>query len=356
MRSSFAFCLVSFLGGVACHSNAAKPDGKEVDAKAIDATPDAPVADRTWNEGGGTTLEYQTIFVGPHCSVTTTMACNPTGNPTGCPTGETCLAAGQRIQARITAYWWSMLTPLEYPFPPTPGCVATGMATPTVDANFVYPWGMGALDGSGNPEHTYRDVGQPIITGLNTEIAVPLGANPGVDGESRKQNGIWHFFVDPTGGSADLPDSDATYSLITTGAADGSWPAAIYKDAFYMPPAYTLGSPGFGPSQLIPDTDFVETWTNPTPVNLPAGQSILYANGFIVPGIGPVVICVADTANQSQITGPAAMVNFILSLGSSGMMGRALINHQIGVFDEATHQRQDFFTKWCYVTPWTAGT
>jgi hypothetical protein len=57
------------------------------------------------------------------------------------------------------------------------------------------------------------------------------------------------------------------------------------------------------------------------------------------------------------MTVPKDLVNYVLSEGSSGVMGRALITHRIQELTDGTthnHKRMDFVTKWCYVSPWTS--
>lgn len=300
-------------------------------APPIDA--DEPSA-LTWDEAGGTTVEYQTIF---------------NADPTMI-----------KHQARVTSYYWKAMTTgyadphtHRYPLAAIPGCTRTGIATATDDTDDIFPWGMGKTLTAGGFDHTYLDVGTIQVTGGASAIDVPAGVVGMKDGESRVQDGTWRFFVNPLGGDTFLDKNDATYSLVMGGSAE--WPAQTYTDAFYMPPAFTLN--GFSPQQLVADTDFVDTWTPPTPANLPEGASIVFVHGFIVNGVGPVVLCVQDTVSAGQFTVPKETVNFIRSVGAAGVMGRALLTHRVQEFTDGNthdHRRMDFITKWCYVSPWTA--
>ena len=342
MRShSFVLLLLPLVGSglVGCGDDAKTA----VDAPKVDAAPnpDAPppeVADTTWEESGAAWLEYQTIFTG---------------------------VGTQNVQARLTTYYFKSMTPNPalpngYPFPTNPGCTKTGMADLPDDSNITFPFGMG----TGSPAmHTYLDVGTPIVTGGLQQATIPLGANPGFDGFRRKHDGIYHFAAFANMGDVILSATDAFYTLVLTGSSE--WPAQVYTDAFYQSPPWTIGSPAFGPSQLIADTPFVETWTTPNaPTRRPAAvgadksMSMNMLTAIIIPALGPVVVCLNDNPfGSTQLTIPADMVNYARSLGSSGALARAIVTHRLQeMTDGVTHNRKrmDFVTTWCYVTPWTA--
>ena len=201
--------------------------------------------------------------------------------------------------------------------------------------------------------HTYQDVGTIQITGGANPVDVPVPATfPFVDGEHRTHESTVRFFIDKTGGDNFFDKNDATYSMTFGGSAD--WPAQTYTDAFYMPPAFTLNN--FAPAQLVADTDFVSTWVPPTVNNLPAGSTIVFVHGFLVAGV-PVLLCIQDNISVGQLTVPKELVNYVRSVGAAGVMGRALLTHEVREFTDGTnhtHKRMDFITKWCYVAPWTA--
>jgi hypothetical protein len=326
----FAGLLFGVLGVAGCGSDSQKtPDApRPIDSSPDSPGPDAPaVVDTSWDEGGGTSLEYQIIY----------NAMNP---------------ASPNIQARVTAFYWASMTPARYPMPINPGCNKTGMATPTDDSDNIFPFGLGT---GSPPEHTYLDVGTPIVTGGANQLIVPLGANPGVDGFARHHDGIWHFFVGAGMGDTYLNTNDSRYSLILTGSAN--WPAQIYEDAFYMAPAWNLDTPGFVPLQLVADTPFVQTYTNPNPTtNKPSDGVLSMSVAIIIPGIGPVVQCLDDNINDGSITVTADMVNYARSLGTGGVIARAHIMHRVKELTDGvnhTHKRMDFVTTWCYIAPFT---
>ena len=331
MRSyQFAFQLIGAVGFLGCGDNpAAVPDApkQQIDARVV--PPDAPnKPDTTWDEGGGAQLEYQIIYV----------AATPTT---------------PNIQSRVTTYYWKSMNPARYPMPINPGCNKTGMVTPTDDSDNVFPFGLG----TGTPaQHTYLNVGTPIVTGGSQQLTVPLGPNPGKDGFLRPHDGNWHFFVGPNTGGTYLDKTDAPYSLLLTGSSE--WPAQVYKDAFYMAPAWNLDTPGFVPTQLVADTPYVITYSNPNPTtNQPADGVMSMSAAIIIPGIGPVVQCLDDNINDKTITISADMVNYARALGSAGVLARAHVMHRVQEQTDGvthTHKRIDFITTWCYITPWTA--
>ena len=303
--------------------------GNSNPAPVVDMAPEPDVEpDVPFFEGGGTTLEYQAIF-----------------DPTA--------ANNMRVQARVTSYYWKQLTPVGYPFPMNPGCTKTGLQTIDDDSDDVYPWGMGRHLPNGGADHTYQDVGTIQISGGASPIDVPLGPNPGFDGEHRRQDGVWHTLTDPAGGTTFLDKNDAPYSLAFGGSAD--WPAQTYGDGFYMPPAFTLN--GFGPSQLTPDTDFVLTWAPPTPQNLPPDAADLaFVAEFSVTGLAPMLVCMQQSS-VGQLTVPKALVNYVLSFSTTGLLNSALLGLRTQEFTDGTHhthKRMDFAAKYSYVTPWSA--
>lgn len=317
-----------------------------VDApKAADAaSPDAEVADTTWDEGGGVLAEYQLIFV--------------PGVP---PVADT-----TNVQARLTSFYWKSMNPKGYPFPINPGCNKTGMAelaTLGTDGMEIFPFGLGKVTTVGGAaDHTYLDVGTPIITGGAQQATIPLGVNPGNDGFGRHHDGVYHFAALANMGDTFLNKFDALYSLVLTGSDE--WPAQVYPDAFYMSPPWTAISPSpTAKAQLLADTPLVETWSTPNqPTNRPNDNGTMNMVTAIIVAIGgvkvPVVECLDDNPfGHTQLTIPADMVNYARSFGPGGVIARAIITHRIQELTDGTthnHKRMDFVTTWCYVVPYAA--
>jgi hypothetical protein len=308
---------VGLAGLAACGDDAATtPDAPRPPDAPI--PPDAAVDLYALDEGGEVRIEYQEIF-------------NPMGTIR---------------RSRATAFVWKSKTPAKYPFVNIPGCTKMEMD------NF-YPLGMGDT-------HEYQDVGQVIITGGAEQVTLPLGPNPGLDGIFRPHDGHWRFFVDQSANSLNFFGAfDAKYTTIFTGSP--TWPAQVFEDASYMPSAWTLGTPGFGPVPLVADQDLVITYDTPPQTNQPPGTTNNMIVALLVPPMGLVVECVEESENgvfDGSITVPAEFVNHARAFAANGVMARAHVSHILHELEDGTGnptgKRIDFFTIWCFVTPWVA--
>jgi hypothetical protein len=310
MRNVCAW-LVLVVGGCGDNMNGGVMDApKQPDSP---PQPDAPdVADYSWDEGGEVRIEYQEILT----------------------------STGTNYRARATSFFWKSKDLPRYPFFDIPGCTK-------MDMDDHFPLAMGTT-------HEYLDVGDVTVSGGTMPLTIPLGPNPGVDGLFRPHDGTWHFFVGNNMGSTYFGNWDANYSVAFGGTAD--WPAQNYTDSIYMAPQWTLGTPGFEAIQLAADTPVTVTYTPGVAANKPPGATINMVAALIVPPMGPVVDCINDQLTGT-ITIPAEMVNHARALGSSGLMARAHVVHEVKeLTDGVTHNRKriDFISIWCYVTPWTA--
>ena len=287
-----------FLGLLACGD-----DNKVTMIDAKVPMPDAPdVADFTWDEGGESRLEYQEVLT---------------------PTGT-------NIRTRATTFLFKAKTPARYAFPNIPGCTK-------MDMDDRFPLGMGT-------SREYIDYGVASYTGGTETLVMPAGpAMP--DGLGRTHTGPWSFHVGVGDGAKYLGSFNAFYDLKLSGSA--TWPAQTYEDAHYMPPTWTLGTPGFAAIQLLADTPVNITYTTPNaPTMKPADGQLNMVSALVIPGFGPVVDCIEDSLDGS-ITIPADMVNHAKALGASGLLARAHLSHRVKeLTDGTTHNRKriDFIT------------
>jgi hypothetical protein len=287
------------------------------DDKNAPPAPDAEEDLYQFDEGGESRVEYQEIL---------TMA-------------------GPIKKARATAFFWKAKTPARYPFANIPGCTK-------MDGDDRFPLGMGT-------SHTYLDVGEVTYSGGGTPLAnIPLGPNPGVDGLFRPHDGHWRFFQDNNAGPTYFGKFDALYDLQFGGSAE--WPAQTLTGVHYMPSNWQLGTPGFMPVMLQANTPLTITYTTDPEVNHPEGTTLNMIAALLVPTNGGLVVeCIQEGAEgfSGSITIPADMVDHARALGSSGLLARAHVSHILKELyngETHTHQRVDFFTIWCYVTPWMA--
>jgi len=288
-------------------------DDKKQDAP--DATPPPPDAPDlyTFDEGGESRLEYQQILT---------------------PTGTI-------FKARATDFFWKSKTPGHYPFVNIPGCTK-------MDKYDHFPLGMGT-------SHEYLDVGEVTHSGGTMALNVPLGPNPGKDGLFRPHDGHWRFFQDNNAGPTYFGKYDAFYN--TTFGGSPEWPAQTIEKSHYMPSMWNLGTPGFAPVMFQAGTALDITYTTDPYVNHPEGTTLNMIAAILIPtGPGLVVECVKEGLD-GKITIPADMIDYARSLGGSGLLARAHVSHILRELTDGTthnHKRVDFFTIWCYVTPWMA--
>jgi hypothetical protein len=297
------------------------------DAKPVDGTqPDGPTPDAAdvanfgWDEGGEVRIEYQQIL---------------TPN-------------GTNLRTRATAFLWKSKDPARAEFAAIPGCTK-------MDMDDRFPLAMGT-------SHTYLDVGQVVITGGAQQFTIPPGPNPGKDGLLRPHDGHWNFLVADNMGTTFTGNFNAPYSVVFTGSpGTDDWPAQTFNNAIYMGPQWELDTPGFEPIQLVADTPITITYKTPNPpTNGPAKSDHASYNmvaALVIPPFGPVVDCISDDTELHTITIPADMVNHARALGSSGLLARAHVSHQVQELTDGVthnHKRIDFISVWCYVTPWTA--
>ncbi len=322
LRSWLALALVPAFG-MSCGDDTGgtmPPDSRMIDARIIDAPmPDAPdPVTFEWDEGGEVRIEYQEIFT----------------------------AAGTNFQARSTAFFWKDKTPKRYQFPLIPGCTMMG-------ADDRFPLGMGT-------SHTYQDVGEVTIIGGASPYSIPYKApvapaTTWMDGLARPHDtNVAHFAAVAGGGPTYYGNFNSHYDVVFGGK--DAFPAQYHQDAIYLSGAWSLNTPAFGPVQLTAGQDFVITYNPPTETsNRPPGSALNFVAAIVIPGQGPVVDCISDNLNGT-ITIPAAMVDYALGFGTSGLMARAVLSHQVREFtDEVTHnhKRMDLIGIWCFVVPWT---
>jgi hypothetical protein len=268
-----------------------------------------------YDEGGESRVEYQEIY-----------------NP---------MAPGGFIRkARATAFFWRSKTPSRYPFVNIPGCTE-------MEKDDRFPLGMGT-------SHTYLDVGEVSYSGGSMPLMnVPLGPNPGVDGLFRPHDGHWRFFQNDNAGPTFFGNFDALYNVSFGGSAE--WPAQEHTAVHYMPSNWQLGTPGFEPIELKPGTPVEITYTTDPYVNHPEGTTLNMIAALLIPPNGGLVVECVQEGLAGKITIPAEMVDHARQLGSSGLLARAHVSHILKELYDGntrTHKRVDFFTIWCYVTPW----
>jgi hypothetical protein len=301
-------------GGDDDDDNPGNPDAADIDAS--DMTPDA--AEHVWTladpEGGEVRVEYVDFIDG--------------AGP-----------GGRNDAARVTAFIQGEQTPASFPPLAFPGC--TNMMDDT-------HWPTAQAE-----DRTYIDVGQVIIAGGTSDIVVEEGGT-GADPFGRihalgdplvAQPWDFHFGVN----DASILPENSKLDVIFTGSDE--WPAAVYNDAITIPKAQTLESPGFEAVQLTPGEDLTLTWSvEDTDTDLTVSSLV----GFLVTGQGPVVTCVE--ANDGSVTVPAAMVDELLAVATSGVLARQTFVHHIVELkkgDEPTGRRLDLVGVWCQITPWS---
>jgi hypothetical protein len=343
-RSSFG--LVLFIGLSACGDDKANVTDapKAIDAKDIDA-PAVTDVDYFSKEGGEVRLEYLTFAAG----------------------------SPQATRARATSFFYNGVDGDGFhQFPDVPGCTRWQDPPPR------WPF-------TREKTSTFMDVGQVIITGgpqqLNLSPITPVkgacsvtvatqcfvngdcpttetcnGATGNKDNLSRQYTGPWKF-----AGEAPSPlvlnnmgpnfiTPDTTYDVILTGSA--SWPAQIFKDALYMPGAWTPISPAIDVNPVLQaGTPLDVTFQNVVEVNRPAGYPQNTLVHFIALPNTAILSCIID-GTPDTVTVSAADIDYVRTLAPTG--GKFVRQHSTHALREMTdgvthnNKRIDIIGIWCF--------
>jgi hypothetical protein len=355
--------LVLPIGLFGCGDNKATPQDARVDAA-------PPKAQYNWDEGGEVRLEYIT-FVS---------------------------SAAVMNRNRATAFFFDGATGNGYnQFPQVPGCTDYTAKPPD-----HWPYVREATD-------KFIDVGQVSVTGGPQQLDIAkitpaqgacsvttatacfsnadcpatetcTGATNTVDNIKRLYKGPWAFSGQAPGPALDnlgpvYFTADTNYDV--TFAGSSTWPAQTFKNAIYMPGAWTPISPGPDVNPvLVADTPMTITYMTPQENNRPtmspgstglAGGEVVL--GIFVPSTGdpPVQICIQDNTDSAAATGPqagmgsmtipATVINQVRAISPlGGKFIRQHLAHQVQeLTDGVTHnmKRIDFIGVWCYTYMYT---
>jgi hypothetical protein len=342
-RSSFGLVLV--IGLFACgddKGNTGTDAPKAADARDIDAA--GTDVDFMSNEGGEIRLEYLTFAAG----------------------------APQANRVRATGFFYDGADGDGFhPFPNIPGCTRWQDPPPR------WPF-------TREKTSTFLDVGQVIIAGGPQQLTLaPItpvkgacsvttatacfvsgdcpatetctGATGTKDNLSRQYTGPWKFAGEAPGQvlnnmGPNFVNADATYDIILTGSAQ--WPPQIFKDALYVPGAWTPISPAVDVNPVLQaGAPLVLTFQNVVEVNKPAGYPMNTLVHFIAAPNTAVLSCISE-GTPDTVTISAADIDYVRTLSPTG--GKFVRQHATHVLREMTdgvthtNKRIDVIGIWCF--------
>lgn len=321
---TFGLSVASLMG---CgDDDSSTPADARIDAKPVDAPPDAPRVFKGFDadEGGEIRAEYVRF-------------------------------ANGNAGTRTPAFFFKNPGPKKFfPFLNLNGC------TDLRDKN-VWPVATNLL-----AERVYADPGMVTITGGTSPLVVPR--NPAASRDQFfRQHQADKWFFDPvagthTDGPTFLPEK-TLFDVTLAGSAD--MPAQTFQDVLYMPADFLLTTSG-GAVQPYPILDYPltsnatattpntidHTFTWQTPDNAaPAGFRVDSFVAFTGPN-GPVVVCLEP--DDGSITVPAAFVTIArTAYPTGGTLARQKLTHVVRELVDntgPTGRRIDFIAVWCYAT------
>lgn len=318
---TFGLSIASLMG---CGDDSSAPADARIDAKPVDAAPDAPVP-RVFkgfdaDEGGEIRAEYVRF-------------------------------ANGNAGTRTPAFFFKNPGPTKFfPFLNLNGC------TDLRDRN-VWPVATNTL-----ADRVYMDPGTVTITGGTSPLVVPRNAMASRDQFFRQHQATKWFFDPVTGADTDgptfLPEKTA-FDVTFAGSAD--MPAQTFDNVLYMPADFRVNTAAgvldeypIDTYQLIGNVDHTFTWTTPDNA-APVGYRVDSFVAFTGPN-GPMVVCFEP--DDGSITVPAAFVNIARSAyPNGGTLARQKLTHVVRELVDnngPTGRRIDFIAVWCYATPWAA--
>jgi len=195
----------------------------------------------------------------------------------------------------------------------------------------------------------YIDPGQVLLANGTASVNIPHNTN-NVDGLGRTHNKN-DFFYFGTNDAATYMTPKGTHDVILTGSP--TWPAHIYDDLVYIPDDFVNTEPSTTMVQVAADTPITWTWTPGDNSGRPPGFEVVAVIAFVVPGMGPIMVCI-DTTNSGSLTVPAEILNSLRAIGTGGNLIRQNITHNVRPLTDnaGTCRRVDVIGVRCYTTPW----
>lgn len=307
-------------------------DGKDnvdapppIDAKEIDAPPDAGFGGFDADEGGEVRVEY-TIF--PNDARAT----------------------------RVTAFAYKDAgTTKFFSYVDENGC--TDISTPALKA-LHWPTAQ-------NANRTYHDLGSVTITPVagnttTSPLEVPrAGAMPTTDPFFRSHpEGEWFFKQFPLngmgkpGGVSDTEQYTAeksTYDVKFGGSAD--LPEQTFDGALYMPANFSIAGDTAHPAGAIyAPEDEPQTFTWDTPADTPTNDTEILGLVAVTGPNGPAFLCIEP--NDGSITVPKELINTARTVyPTGGTVARQTLSHAVRELQEndgPSGKRIDIVGVWCY--------
>lgn len=343
LSTGFATGLLAVLAAGGCGDDVSvTPDGRPIDAREIDAPPDAREFEGYFaDEGGEVRFEYVEFASGQASARVTSFLFKDPGsmkywpflNQNGCND-----VLGDTV-------WPTAFNPLTEQIPLDPGLVVISGGPQT----FTLPRQTAALNDNAGKPHAAGAWGFHYPGSTGTGPRLGEGSGPATVTRPAIINDGPLYFTEKT-----------FYDVTFTGSADLG-PAQVFDNAIYVPGDYANISPPFTatPVYLPPGQDmtFTRTVVDTAP---PPGVEVLSTVVFTGPNGGPVVVCVerADGGDGS-ITVPAAMIDKVRATypTGTGTLARQNLTHFVReLVDETgpTGRRIDFIGVWCYNNSFTA--
>ena len=250
-----------------------------------------------------------------------------------CTTGA--CPSGQDTATRITSFFVSDADSGNTPdaFPP----IGPGQCW-DLSADDLWPTAQGA-------DRAYINVGGVAIGGPATTslLVPPPGAVDGLDLIARHHSTWWVSYTGPN-----VAIDNSSFNVLIGGSDD--YPATAKPAWGFIPKHFDLIDPAFETVHLTADTAATFTWEH---VTSDTTHPVIGLVGFGLPGLGPQIVC--PEIDDGSITVPAAMVNKLLALGTSGGMNRQTFVHVPHDFVvNGEHRRVDVLGVYCYANLWAS--